>query len=336
MRRVVVVGDGGWGTTLALLLLSHDCEVGLWSYDPEYAALMCDTRTNPRYLPGFSLPEQLRITSELDDLLSDAELLVSAVPTAFLRDVWTRHANLIPGHLPIVTVSKGLENDTLLRPSELIREITGRERSIGVLSGPNIAREIADGQPAATVVSSEDADLMAAVQATFSGDYFRVYSNPDVPGVELGGVLKNIIALAAGMCDGMNLGSNAKAALVTRGILEMSRLGEALGAHRRTFFGVSGLGDLMTTCDSPSSRNRTFGERIGRGERVEDISASMRQVAEGVKSAKPVNELREKHRLSMPISEQVYLMIHEGRSPRESLLALMRRGPRDEAEDLTW
>jgi glycerol-3-phosphate dehydrogenase (NAD(P)+) len=332
-RRVVVVGDGGWGTTLAILLDRTGHEAAIWSYDPDYAALMAETRTNPRYLPGFELPRSVRIGDDLAPLLARADLLVSAVPTSFLRRVWEGHASLLPAGLPIVSVSKGLEEGTHLRPTEILRELTG-DRPIAVLSGPNIAREIAAGLPAATVVAAADPELARAVQATFRSERFRVYTNADAPGVELGGVLKNVIALAGGMCDGMGLGTNAKAALLTRGVIEMARLGERLGGQRRTFFGMAGLGDLLTTCYSPSSRNRTFGERLGRGERVADIAASMAQVAEGVRSSAPVHDLMHRLGLGLPISEQVYLVVHEGKSPRDTVSSLMLRGPKDEAEDL--
>ena len=335
-RTTVIVGDGGWGTALALVLHRSGRDVSLWSYDPEYAELMRATRANPRYLPGVELPRDLRIESNLATLLPGATLLVSAVPSNYVRAVWSGHARLIPESLPIVTVSKGLENGTQLRPSQVLRDVTGSNRPIATLSGPNIAREVAGGLPAATVVASDDAGLTTSVQQTFHSPAFRVYSNPDPVGVELGGVLKNVIALAAGMCDGMDLGVNAKAALVTRGILEIARLGEAFGGERRTFFGLSGLGDLFTTCESKNSRNRTFGERIGRGERVEDITASMNQVAEGVKSARPVHELMVKHNLTLPISHEVYRVVHENRSPAESVRALMERHQKGEDSDLTF
>lgn len=334
MRRILVVGDGGWGTALACVLTRAGRSVGLWSHDADYAEHMRSKRTNPLFLPGFPIPEEVRISSDLDELLPGAELLVSAVPTTFVREVWRSHAPRLPAGVPIVSVSKGLENGTLLRPSQILTELTGGAHPVGVLSGPNIAREIAAGLPAATVVAAPGEALARALRGTFSGDRFRAYSNPDLAGVELGGVLKNVIALAAGMCDGMDLGANAKAALVTRGMIEMARLGAALGGQRRTFFGLSGLGDLMTTCESRSSRNRTFGERIGRGERVEDIAASMSQVAEGVRSAKPVRDLMHRHDLALPISEEVYLVIHEGKSPHDAVNALMRREHKDESRDL--
>jgi glycerol-3-phosphate dehydrogenase (NAD(P)+) len=332
-RRIVVVGDGGWGTTLASLLVHGGHRVSLWSHDAAYAGLMAEARTNPRFLPGIEIPRGLAIGHDLEAMLDGADLVVSAVPTEFLREVWTAHGRLLPRGLPVVSVSKGLEEETLLRPTQLLRELAG-ERPIAVLSGPNIAREIAQGQPAATVVACPDVGVAHEVQATFRSERLRVYTNPDALGVELGGVLKNVIALAGGLCDGMGLGTNAKAALLTRGVIEMARLGEALGGQRRTFFGMAGLGDLLTTCYSPASRNRTFGEPLGRGERVEDILASMAQVAEGVKTSAPVHALMQRHGLSLPISEQVYLIVHEGKSPRDSVSSLMQRGSRDEAEDL--
>ncbi len=336
LRRIVVVGDGGWGTAMSMVLAGTGHDVAIWSYDANYAQLMRDSRTNPRYLPGFDIPASVEISSDLSALLPGADILVSAVPTSYLRTVWTKHASQLPPTLPIVSLSKGLEDGTHLRPTEILAEVTGSERVISVLSGPNIAREIAEGRPATTVVASPDAELARRIQADFSGDAFRVYSNPDCTGVELGGVLKNVIALAAGMCDGMELGVNTKAALVTRGMIEIARLGEALGGRRRTFFGLSGLGDLYTTCESRSSRNRTFGERIGRGERVEDIAASMNQVAEGVKSSRPVHDLMLEHELTLPISHEVFRIIHEGKPPREALLALMRRAHKDETHDLEF
>jgi glycerol-3-phosphate dehydrogenase (NAD(P)+) len=331
---VTVVGDGGWGTATAMLLAQAGLEVALWSHDPEYADHLHRTRLNPMFLPGFEIPPRIRIAAELGELVPTSDLLVSAVPTKFLRSVWARHAPLLPADLPILSLSKGLEEGTDLRPTQVLAEITGR-RPLAVLSGPNIAREVARGLPAACVVASEDKGLAHAVQTALSTDRFRVYRNPDVVGVELGGALKNVIAIAAGICDGLELGTNAKAALIDRGVIEMARLGERLGGTRRTFFGLSGLGDLLTTCYSPVSRNRTFGERLGRGERAEDILASMNQVAEGVKTSAPVHDLMERLGLPLPISEEVYRVVHLGKAPRETVRSLMMRGHKDEAEDLT-
>jgi glycerol-3-phosphate dehydrogenase (NAD(P)+) len=331
--KVAVVGDGGWGTAIALLLARSGVPVGLWAHDPEYAAHLREHRQNPRYLPGHAIPEDVRVSADLGDLLPDTTLLVSAVPTQFLRAVWSGHARRLPPALPIVSVSKGVEQGTLLRPTQILAEVTGA-RPVGVLSGPNIAWEIAKGWPAAAVAASPDAALADAVRRLFSGATFRVYTHPDAVGVELGGAFKNVIALAAGICDGMGLGHNAKAALVTRGVIEIARLGGALGGERRTFFGLSGLGDLMTTCYSPTSRNRTFGERIGRGERPQDVARSMAQIAEGVASAAPVRDLARRHGLATPVIDEVCRILHEEKAPKAAVESLMLRALRDESEDL--
>ena len=333
MKRVVVVGDGGWGTAIAIHLSKKGIDVGLWSHDAAYAQHLREHRTNPRFLPGHAIPAGVRVSAALVELLPGADLLVSAVPTEFVRAVWTGHARALPAGLPILSLTKGVEQGTGLRPTQILRETIG-VRPTAVMSGPNIAWEIAKGWPATAVAAGDDKALVASIREHFSSGAFRVYSNPDAIGVELGGALKNVIAVAAGICDGMGIGHNAKAALVTRGVIEIARLGAALGGDRRTFFGLSGLGDLMTTCYSPSSRNRTFGERIGRGERPQDVIASTAQVAEGVKSAAPVHDLAKRHGLTIPISEEVHRILSEGRDPRASLEALMLRGKKDEAEDL--
>jgi glycerol-3-phosphate dehydrogenase (NAD(P)+) len=332
-RRVLVVGDGGWGTALALVLLDGGHEVALWSHDEAYAGQMASTRSNPKFLPGFELPRALGIGADLAALAHGADLVISAVPTQYLRRVWQGQSRHLPPGVPVVSVTKGLEEETLLRPSEVLAQLLGR-RPLAVLSGPNIAREIARGLPAATVVACADRAAARGVQQALSTERFRVYLNPDVAGVELGGALKNVIALAAGICDGLELGANAKAALLGRGVLEMARLGVSFGGRRATFFGLSGLGDLITTAYSASSRNRSFGERLGRGERARDVAAGMQQVAEGVKSAAPLHELMRRHDLSMPISEQVYLVLHHDKPVKDVVRDLMLRGPKDESEDL--
>jgi glycerol-3-phosphate dehydrogenase (NAD(P)+) len=333
MRRVVVVGDGGWGTAMAIHLHRKGLDVGLWGHDAEYLRHVREHRTNPRFLPGYDIPGPVRVSGDLAELLPKAELLVSAVPTEYLRSVWTRHAPLLPKGLPVVSLTKGIEAGTHRRPSEILRETTG-SRPVAVMSGPNIAWEVAKGWPATTVVAGDDARLVSAIREGFSSATFRVYSNPDAVGVELGGALKNVIAVAAGVCDGMGLGHNAKAALLTRGIIEIARLGEALGGARRTFFGLSGMGDLVTTCYAPTSRNRTFGERVGKGERPQDVTASTAMVAEGVKSAAPVHDLAVERGFEMPISTEVFRILSEEKDPRASVEHLMLRGRKDEAEDL--
>jgi glycerol-3-phosphate dehydrogenase (NAD(P)+) len=331
--RVLVAGDGGWGTALALLLTHLGHDVALWSHDAEYAEEIARTRVNPRYLPGFELPAALRVGHDGAGLAQGAELVVSAVPTQYVRATWSGLCAHLPPGVPVLSVTKGLEEGTLLRPTEVLAELV-RGHPVAVLSGPNIAREVARGLPAATVVASAHEATARLVQHALSSERFRVYLNPDVVGVELGGALKNVIALAAGMCDGLELGANAKAALLSRGLLEMARLGVAFGGQRPTFFGLSGLGDLITTAYSESSRNRTFGERLGRGERPADIAGSMRMVAEGVKSAAPLHDLMRRHGISMPIAEQVYHVLHQGKPVREVVRDLMLRGPKDESEDL--
>ncbi len=332
MRRFLVVGDGGWGTAIAIHLARKGLDATIWSHDADYAALLNEKRTNPRFLPGYEIPTSVKVTSEFAQGAADAELVISAVPTEFLRPVWGRHASLLRPGLPILSLTKGVEQGTMRRPSEILDELAPG-RPVAVLSGPNIAWEVAKGYPAAAVVAGDRA-VAAAVREHLSSSSFRVYTNPDVVGVELGGALKNVIALASGLCDGLNLGHNAKAALLTRGVIEMARLGQALGAERRTFFGLSGLGDLMTTCSSPTSRNRTVGERIGRGERPDDVLGSMAQIAEGVKSAAPVRTLARAKGIDLPIAEEVFRVLHEGRAPKDCVAALMSRGRKDEAEDL--
>ncbi len=333
MRRIVIVGDGGWGTAVAIHLARKGLEVGLWSHDAPYAAHLRDHRTNPRFLPGYEIPKAVEISADLGELLPRADAVVSAVPTEFLREVWTRLGPLLPPTLPLVSLTKGVEQDTLRRPSEILHELVAG-RPVVVMSGPNIAWEVAKGFPAAIVAAGDDAAAVRAVRSAFSNGTFRVYGNRDAVGVELGGALKNVIAIAAGLCDGLGLGQNAKAALLTRGIVEIARLGAALGGDRRTFFGLSGIGDLMTTCYSPSSRNRTVGERLGRGERPEDVLASMAQVAEGVKTAAPVRALGRRLGIPLPIVEEVDRVLREGKEPKDVVEALMLRGLKDEAEDL--
>ena len=333
MKRVVIVGDGGWGTALAIHLSRRGLSVAMWSHDADYVRHLVEHRANPRFLPGYPIPASVEVSADLAALLPATDLVVSAVPTEFLRTVWTRHAPLLAAGLPLLSVTKGVERETLLRPSQILAQLAGA-RPIAVMSGPNIAWEVAKGWPAASVAAGNDRALVGSIREHFSSATFRVYSNADAVGVELGGALKNVVAIAAGVCDGLGLGHNAKAALLTRGVIEISRLGAALGGERKTFFGLSGMGDLVTTCYYPTSRNRTFGERLGRGERAEDVIASMAQVAEGVKSAAPVHDLALRHGLTLPISEEVYRMLVEGREPRDSVEALMLRGKKDEAEDL--
>jgi len=336
VKRALVIGDGGWGTTLALVLCERGIETVLWSAFPEQADEMRERRENVRYLPGVPLPDELAISADPFSAAEGVDLAVSVVPTQFLRRVARAFEDALPGELPVVTATKGLEIETFRTPSQILRQQLG-ERSYCVLTGPTHAEEVARRKPASIVAASEDEALARRVQAAFSCDYLRVYAGADRVGAELAGALKNVIAIAAGISDGLELGDNAKAALLTRGMVEMARFCYSHGAHRETFFGLAGIGDLVTTCCSPHSRNRAVGERIGRGETLEQVLADMQMVAEGVWTTKalfgPESEARE---ATMPIAEQVHAILFENKDPRSGVIDLMNRAPAREMEGLTY
>ena len=319
----MVLGDGGWGTTLAILLYNKGVSVTLWSAFPRYAKRVERTRRNPYYLKGVVIPRGVVVTSDPLSLRS-ADLVVVAVPSQYLRRVLKRLRRYVPATCAVVSVAKGIEVGTLMRMSEVIREVWGVER-VAVLSGPTIAMEVARGSPSTAVVASYDEQLMVDVQALFMSPAFRVYTNPDVVGVELGGSLKNIIAIACGISDGLGFGTNSKAAIVSRGLAEMGRLGAALGACRDTFAGIAGLGDLVTTCFSGLSRNHYVGEQIGRGRRLKDIIGHMRMVAEGVPTTRSANRLADKHGVEMPITREIHKVLFRNKSPRRAVECLMTR-----------
>lgn len=333
-RKVVVLGDGGWGTTLALLLVRNGIPTTLWSAFPEHSEELRRTRENRRYLPGPRLPDELQLSADPFAASKGADLAVSVVPTQFLRKVAESFEDALPGDVPVVSATKGIEIETFHTPSEILAEVLG-ERPIAVLLGPSHAEEVAAGLPASVVAASGDEALARRVQATFSSDTFRVYTHSDAKGAELAGALKNVIAIAAGIADGLGLGDNAKAALLTRGIVEMARFGMAHGARAETFFGLAGIGDLATTCYSRHSRNRSVGEKIGRGQTLEQVLSEMRMVAEGVWTTRalfgPESEARG---ISMPIAEQVHEVLFEGKDPREAVTELMRREPAGEMDGL--
>lgn len=333
-KRAVVIGDGGWGTALALLLHQRGVEVALWGNSPEHVEELLAHRENRRYLPGVRLPAALRISADPSLACDRAQVLVSAVPTQYLRGVAERFEDVLDGAAPIVSATKGLEIETLKRPTEILLDVFG-ERPMCVLSGPSHAEEVAQFKPATVVAASNDAGFARAVQDAFSGESFRVYSSSDSIGVELGGALKNVIAVAAGISDGLQLGDNAKAALVTRGMVEIARVGVARGARLDTFFGLAGIGDLVATCCSNHSRNRALGEAIGRGERLESILSRTRTVAEGVWTTRalfgPESELAG---ISMPIAAEVHAVLFEGKDPRDAVGDLMRREPAPEMKGL--
>jgi glycerol-3-phosphate dehydrogenase (NAD(P)+) len=325
-----VIGDGAWGTTLALLLVQKGVQTTLWTHAPDYCHELQERRENVRFLPGVALPSALTISADPSTAADGADLAVSAVPTQFLRAVAERFDDALPGDAGIVSATKGLEIETLRRPSEILAESLGG-RPVCVLTGPSHAEEVARGKPATVVAASEDAELARRAQAAFSGHSLRIYTHTDAVGAELAGALKNVIALAAGISDGIELGDNAKSALVTRGVVEMARFGVAKGGRPETFFGLAGIGDLVTTCFSRHSRNRAVGEAIGRGERLEDVLARTKTVAEGVWTTKalfgPESDLGD---VSLPIAEQVHAVLYERKDPRLAVQDLMTRQPSDE------
>lgn len=333
-KRVLVIGDGGWGTSLALVLARSGVDVCLWSAFPEQTEELQATRLNKRFLPGVELPESMRFCADPSAAAEGCELAVSVVPTQHVRAVAERFEDALPGTMPMVTATKGLEIETFHRPMEILGEVLG-ERAYCVLTGPSHAEEVAHGLPASIIAASTDAELAARVQATFSGDTLRVYTSDDPVGAELAGALKNVIALAAGISDGLELGDNAKAALISRGMVEMARFGRSRGGQPETFFGLAGLGDLVTTCCSEHSRNRSVGEAIGRGETLEEILARMQMVAEGVWTTKalfgPEAELGDEE---LPIAKQVHEVLFEGKDARTAVQDLMQRSPASEMGDL--
>ncbi|MFH1680257.1 MAG: NAD(P)H-dependent glycerol-3-phosphate dehydrogenase [Candidatus Eisenbacteria bacterium] len=331
-QTIAVIGDGAMGTVSALLLAENGHDVRIWSAFPEQAAETDAKRENVRFLPGFPLPENVRVTGKDEEAFQGANIALSAVPTQFIRAVWGRLAGRFPAGVPVFSVSKGIENKTLLRPSQVLREVLEcQERDVAVLSGPSIAPEIAAHQPATVAVAAADPALAERIQTLIARPYFRVYTNPDLDGVELAGATKNVIAIAAGILDGMGSGCNAKAALLTRGLAEISRLGEALGARPATFAGLAGVGDLVTTCISPVGRNRSFGEAVGRGLTVKEALAATRSVVEGVATTESVIALAGRARVEMPITEAVDRILFQGVSPAEAIRELMSRPPKAES-----
>jgi glycerol-3-phosphate dehydrogenase (NAD(P)+) len=329
--NVAILGAGAMGTACALLLAKQPtCNVALWSAREETGRLLQQTRENVRLLPGVRIPESILLTTSIEEAVADAHLLVIAIPTVHLRPTLLRVADLLrAGPQPAVSVIKGLENETFLRPTEIIAQVIG-SRPLAVMSGPGHAEEIARNLPTSLVVASRDEALARWVQKLFSGDFFRLYTNADVVGVELAAALKNVIALAAGISDGLGFGDNAKAALLTRALVEMVRFSQAHEADPQTFFGLAGIGDLITTCISPHGRNRRVGERIGRGERLADILASMQQVAEGVYTTRSVHDRARILSLDMPITTEVYRMLYEDKPPLQAVQDLMLRDLKSE------
>jgi glycerol-3-phosphate dehydrogenase (NAD(P)+) len=332
MRRVAVLGAGGWGTALAVHLgrIGHD--VSLWARDAALAADVASQRVNGVYLPGIPLPDNVAVTSALAAALDDTDLVVSAIPTHGCRAVMRAAASKIRPRATIVSAAKGLEGDTLLRMSEVIAQELGAGRAVVVLSGPSFAIEVAQQMPTAVLAASTHAAATELVQVEFRGPSFRLYGSPDVIGVEIGGATKNVIAIAAGVVEGLGLGRNALAALITRGLAEITRLACAAGGQRETTAGLSGLGDLVLTCTGTLSRNRHVGIELARGRKLEDILAGMKMIAEGVKTTRAALALGERHGVELPITSQMAAVL-EGRSDvRTAVDALMVRRQRAERE----
>ena len=330
---VTIIGDGAMATVCSILLTQGGHEVTMWGAFEESIERLIQNREQNRLLPGVKVPGRVRLTANDADCFRGVTMVLSAVPTQFMREVWKRLKPHLPGDVPIVSVAKGIENVTLLRPTQVIADVAGGGRPLAALSGPNIAAEIARYLPATAVAAAPDEDFARRVQGIFSTDWFRVYTNSDVVGVELAGATKNVIAIAAGILDGLAAGNNAKAALVTRGLVEIMRLGVAMGACAETFQGLAGIGDLVTTCVSPEGRNRTVGERIGKGQKLDDVLAHMDSVAEGVPTTRSVMELARRHRVEMPITEAVYAVLFEDKDVLRAISELMTREPKAEREE---
>jgi len=337
MGQVAVIGTTTWGATLGIMLSRKGLSVRLWARSEEEAEGLNRDRENARQCPGFRFPEGLGATASLDEALGEAELIILAVPSQYMR----HHAGLVRDHLDgskrVLSVAKGLELESAKRMSEVIPEEIDRRfhHNICVLSGPNLAEEIVRGLPAAAVVAARDASVAAEVQRMMASQAFRIYVNTDVVGVELGGVLKNIIALAAVMIDGLGYGNNTKAGLITRGLAEITRLGVSAGANPLTFAGLAGLGDLVATCASPLSRNRFVGQELARGRSLEEIQTSMKGIAEGVTSTVAALKLAAENRVEMPITQQVYRVLYERLDVRQGITELMERELKHEFADVS-
>ena len=328
--KITVLGDGGWGTSLALLLKQKGFEVSLWGAFKDNIGAIKAHKENRKFLPGIKVPGSIQLGTDMRMVCEDANLIIFAIPSRFLRETLMKNIDTLKtSHAGFVSVIKGLEQKTLKRMSEVILEVLG-ERELAVLSGPSIAPEVARGLPATIAVASSDEVFARRVRDIFRTERFRVYTNKDVVGVELGGALKNIMAIAAGISDGLGFGANTKAAILTRGLLEMSRLGVALGASQATFNGLSGLGDLVTTCVSLEGRSRGFGEKIGKGQKPEEILKKSVVEIEGAWTSKAALELGRRHKLDLPIVQQVYSVIFEKKSPLQAVNELMSREPKAE------
>ena len=331
--RVSVIGAGSWGTTVAALA-SHNAPTQLWSRRATLAEQIDRDHENGDYLAGYRLPSQLRATADLEKAVTEADLLVMGVPSSGFRSALEAVKPYLRPWVPVVSLSKGLELGTRLRMSQLIEEVLPGH-PVGILTGPNLAKEILAGHAAASVIAMDDDNVARAIQKIFQADLFRVYINEDIVGCEMGGVLKNVIAIASGMADGLGAGDNTRAAVITRGLSEVTRMGVALGGEPLTFSGLAGMGDLVATCISTQSRNRHVGERLGKGETIDEIIAAMNMVAEGVKTSKVVMELADELGLDMPIASEVWGVCHGGKTAAEAYAGLLKRGTGREMDGIS-
>jgi glycerol-3-phosphate dehydrogenase (NAD(P)+) len=327
LKTLAVIGGGSWGTALAVVLAPRFDAVHFWVYEADLAERMARTRQNDVYLPGPELPSNVMVTSELGSALEPADMVLSVVPSHLVRSLYQQMRPHLRESMIFVSATKGLENGTLLRMSEVIRQVLqpSLEPRVAVLSGPTFAREVAHFEPTALVAASGNQALNEAVQAAFSGPTFRVYTSQDPIGVEVGASIKNVVAIGAGVLHGMGLGHNSMAALITRGLAEMTRLAVAMGGRAQTLAGLAGLGDLVLTCTGELSRNRTVGVALAHGRRLEEIVGSMKMVAEGIKTTNAAADLARRHSVDMPIAEQMFQMLHYGISPRDAVRRLMER-----------
>ena len=332
MKSLAIIGGGSWGTALAIILAPRFPRVRLWVYEADLAARMRETRENDVYLPGCRLPRHVEIVNQLPAALDGAEIVLSAIPSHLVRGLYQQMLPFLNESMVFVSATKGLENGTLLRMSEVIREVLRNRLAprVAVISGPTFALEVARFEPTALVVASTDGSLAETVQAAFSGPTFRLYANSDPIGVEIGGSVKNVVAIGAGVVHGMGLGHNAMAALITRGLAEITRLAVAMGGAAQTLAGLAGLGDLVLTCSGDLSRNRTVGVELAHGRKLEEIVGSMKMVAEGIKTTNAVADLAKRHSVEMPICEQMFQMLQFGISPREAIQRLMDRSLKGE------
>jgi glycerol-3-phosphate dehydrogenase (NAD(P)+) len=337
VSRIAILGAGSWGTALAILMARsrHAHELQLWAHDPALAEAMQNVRENRTYLPGLALPSVVRVRGDMARVLRDAEILIGAMPSAHAREVYVAALPFLDPRTAIVSATKGLEPATHLRMTQVLAELglPKPETRVAVLSGPSFAQEAARGEPTAVVLAATEEKLAERLQEEFAGPTFRLYTNPDVLGVELAGAMKNVIAIAAGACQGIGLGSNSLAALITRGLAEMTRLAVALGAQAETLSGLAGLGDLVLTCTGGLSRNRYVGMELGKGRRLNEILAGMRMVAEGVGTTSALLTLARETGVELPITEQVNAILHQGKSPGAAIRDIMERPQKREAAE---